>query len=245
MKAVKLLEVKPIPLEMLVVDLDVYPRHAVESFDVGRYVQAFRAGSRFPPIRVEARTNRVVDGVHRLRAAERVGLAEIEAELYEFEDEAELFFYATLWNSQHGKPLKPFDQARCLVIFERLKVPPERAAEAMCVTLERVESLRQSRIRRVQVSPVSGPGPERVIFEPVPVKRIVAEVTRDTVTPQQVAAQGLFCGWGGIQYLKAMVEALRNDLLLVDSRTLGLVRELVEVAEAWLRRHAAAGEKAS
>ena len=67
----------------VVLDMDIYPRADWSRPTVERYVEALTAGDRFPPIILEAGTNRLLDGMHRYQAHRRLGLAEIAAEHHE------------------------------------------------------------------------------------------------------------------------------------------------------------------
>lgn len=62
------------------------------------------SGAALPPILVHAPTRRVVDGMHRVRAAVLRGRREIEAKLYDGDDR-DLFVLAVEANIAHGLPL--------------------------------------------------------------------------------------------------------------------------------------------
>ena len=63
----------------------------------------------FPPIVVHRRTMRVVDGVHRLRAATLRGADKIAVQFFEGDDE-DAFLYAVRQNIAHGLPLSLADR---------------------------------------------------------------------------------------------------------------------------------------
>src|SRR3990172_8850015 len=52
----------------LVLDFTIYPRSSVDATTVSQYVLALQAGEQFPPIIVDRKTKRVVDGFHRVKA---------------------------------------------------------------------------------------------------------------------------------------------------------------------------------
>lgn len=56
-------------VSQLTFDQSVYPRSKPNTHTVERYADAMRAGDVFPPIVVETGTNKIVDGVHRWKAA--------------------------------------------------------------------------------------------------------------------------------------------------------------------------------
>lgn len=57
-----------IPLTEVVYDQSIYPRAEWSQATVNRYAEAINAGDEFPPIVLEADTNRLLDGMHRWQA---------------------------------------------------------------------------------------------------------------------------------------------------------------------------------
>ena len=51
-----------IALAELVKDFNLYPRHKVESYHVTEMVDTFHAGTRFPPIIIDRKSKRIIDG---------------------------------------------------------------------------------------------------------------------------------------------------------------------------------------
>lgn len=85
------------------------PRLAGEQLDHLRALAAVRAGL-LPPILVHEPTMRVIDGMHRLRAAELRGDATIECDFFTG-DEDLAFVLAVEANVSHGLPLSSADRA--------------------------------------------------------------------------------------------------------------------------------------
>lgn len=83
------------------------PRRAGESLEHIRRLA--ESEDRLPPIVVHRATMRVIDGMHRLRAAELRGLQEIEVRFFDG-DEASSFVLAVAANIQHGLPLSLADR---------------------------------------------------------------------------------------------------------------------------------------
>jgi len=223
-------------LELLVLDYNLYPRNAINSERVSQYADAMRAGSMFPPIRIERGTNRIVDGFKRYTASRRLGLEDINAEVYEFDDEAEVFYYALAWNAAHGEPLDTFDISRCILIGEKLGLTRERIAEAAHITIDKLERIYRRRIRFAKIAMV-GDGGTHEVHVPVAVKRVVSEaIPEGAVVPHPVLEKqekfgGMRCGY----YLAIVVDFLEEDL--VREYHWPLVERLRDASESWLRRH--------
>lgn len=78
------------------------PRH--ERVDEGHLLALMEVMDDLPPIIVDKRTNRVIDGVHRLEAFRRAGRTTIRAVLF-CGDQTEALALAIRANVTHGKPL--------------------------------------------------------------------------------------------------------------------------------------------
>ena len=100
--------------------------------------------SSLPPILVQKDSLRVVDGMHRLRAAELVGRDSIEVRFFDGDEDA-AFLRALAENAMHGLPLSIRDrEAAALVILERHPDWSDRAvAQATGLSGKTVAKLRQ------------------------------------------------------------------------------------------------------
>jgi hypothetical protein len=145
-----------IKVSKLILDYDFYPREQIQSYHVNELVQALDAGVVLPPIVVDKKTKRVVDGFHRVRAYQRFygADAEIPATLKEYESEATMYLEAMAFNSAHGRPLSTYDKARCIARAEELELQPEVVAKALNTTVERITELRAERIAFYEKKPV-------------------------------------------------------------------------------------------
>lgn len=79
---------------------------------------------RLPPIIIEGRTNRVLDGVHRLEAFRRAGRTEIQAVVFSG-TETEALVVAVQANIKHGKPLSRGERHAAAATL--LRACPERS----------------------------------------------------------------------------------------------------------------------
>lgn len=107
---------------------ELSPRERISEEAVLRYMDSFAA---LPPIRVQRGTRVVIDGFHRVEAATRLGLEEIEACEEPVSDD-DIRLVAALANMQHGEPLTRPERNRMAVLlvqhYGRLR---EEAAELL------------------------------------------------------------------------------------------------------------------
>jgi len=148
---------RTIKASVLVLDYDFYPREQIQSFHVRQMVDALEAGGILPPIIVDKKSKRVVDGFHRVRAYQKMYGRDttIPAILKTYETEADMFADGISLNTAHGRPLTPYDKARCIARAEELKMEPQTTARALNMTPERLGELRASRIATYKMKPVT------------------------------------------------------------------------------------------
>ena len=137
----------------LVWDAEIYPRLAISDVHVGQIADALRSGATIPPIIVDAKTKRIVDGVHRWRATQRVfGTdAEISCEEREFESENALFLAAIEANADHGLRYSAFEQTKNILRAEERGISRDVLSKVMRVTPEKLERIVETKtgFRRV------------------------------------------------------------------------------------------------
>jgi ParB-like chromosome segregation protein Spo0J len=98
---------RPVSLPLAVLRTADSPRQGGEDPDHIRLLAA--AEGPLPPITVHRATMRVIDGMHRLRAAQRSGSDTIRATFFDG-DEADAYVLGVRLNTQHGLPLSREDR---------------------------------------------------------------------------------------------------------------------------------------
>lgn len=91
-----------IALSQIVFDDSIYPRAEWSARTVARYAEALAAGEVFPPIVLEAGTNRLLDGMHRARAHQAAEVETIYAEYHEIPAGVPAKLYAASLSAKHG-----------------------------------------------------------------------------------------------------------------------------------------------
>ena len=135
----------------LIRDWSLWPRYEAQELDstnLARIKQAILAGEKMPPIVVDGKSLRIVDGFHRQEAYLKLlgGDAEIEVEKRCYENDAEMFQDAMELNAKHGLPLGPEDKVHCILVCRKLKIPLEVIAVKLGMTMDKIKSLKERRV---------------------------------------------------------------------------------------------------
>jgi hypothetical protein len=90
---------------------DLLPAHNIRTAGIDEeHVRLLMScGENLPPLLVQKSTFRVIDGMHRLRAAQAAGRNEIHAQLWDIDDQ-DAFLYGISANVRHGLPLSLTDR---------------------------------------------------------------------------------------------------------------------------------------
>lgn len=152
---------KQVSLASLVLDFKLYPRHEVTSHVVTEMCEAHNAGIEFPPLVVDKKSRRVIDGFKRHRMYERLKLDKAPIVEKTYKSEAAMFLDAVRYNSQHGQALDAFDRAHCVILAANLGIDDKAIAGALCVTVERVNGLRTNKSAKVGTLSVALKSPLR------------------------------------------------------------------------------------
>ena len=132
-----------ITLEELIEDLEIYPRTQISGAHVLRLKDAILAGESVPPIIVDRKSKRIVDGFHRYRAHRALKLDTMRAMMMDYATERDLVSDVVARNSCHGLPYSPFDRKRCVDLLRRYKIPDTRIVEVLHITKERIIEIRE------------------------------------------------------------------------------------------------------
>ncbi len=97
-------------------DESVQPRVAINPLVVERYAEAMREGAVFPAVTVfqDGVMYHLADGFHRVEAARRAGLVEVDADVREG-NLHDAYLYAATANSDHGLPRSKADVRRAIM----------------------------------------------------------------------------------------------------------------------------------
>ncbi len=210
-------EIVKMQLSEIVLDYELYPRGSLDAVGAGDFVEAMRAGATFPPVVVDKKSKRLVDGWHRVRAARRLGLDTIDVVLKTYANEAALYTDAVALNKLHGIRFGHYDQARILVKGEQLRIRPAVLAGALGITLKRLELLKATRM-------AIGPKGETVALKPA-----LSHMPGRTLTEKQVEVNKHTGGMNPLFYVNQLRGFIEADL--IDVENAGVMAGLRELCD--------------
>ncbi|MBA7690882.1 hypothetical protein ES703_99416 [subsurface metagenome] len=209
----------------LVLDYDFYPREQIQSFHVKQMVEAMEAGVTLPPIIVDRKSKRVVDGFHRVRAYQKLYGKDttIPAILKTYKTETDMFADGIALNTTHGRPLTPYDKARCIARAEELKMEPQLTARALNMTPERLGELKTSRIATYKMKPVV-------------LKRTMAHLAGEELTDEQYAYNFKAGGMNQTFFINQVIAMLEADTVdWEDNKVVSAFRKLHDLLDKAVR----------
>ena len=149
----------------LIMDWNLWPRYEARELNmphIKRMIETLQVGGTLPPIIVDAKSNRIIDGFHRTRAFLKCfgDGAEIEAELREFKDETAMLLESIKINTRHGLPLKSEDRIHAILRLRQMKAPWPVIADALGMDKEKMKRFFEERTAMTENGhkiPVAGP----------------------------------------------------------------------------------------
>lgn len=187
----------------LILDFDLYPRNSIDSHNVNSLIDALASEGELPPVVIDKRSRRVVDGFHRVKAHIAFfgeDKAEIMVAEKQYRNEREMFLDAMRYNASHGAKLDSCDRTHCLLVAERLKIPTEDVAGALHIAVDKLAALRVDRTAR------SG-------ALTIPLKRTIQWKAGTALTKEQVSANTRLSGMNQQFYVNQLITLLETDLL--------------------------------
>jgi hypothetical protein len=201
---------------LLVEDLSIYPRFAVDQIYVRRLAEALLAGESLPPVVADRNSMRLVDGFHRRRAylAAYGPEVEIAVEWKEYRNTKEMFLDVLRYNARHGKRLSAGEEVRCVLIGEELGVSREKVAETLGIRREVLDG-------RVERKVADGPATREVL------KPAVTHLAGSRLSAEQVEVNRKLGGHYAAFYINQILLLIRSGCLDSGSEKLrALLKEL-------------------
>ena len=226
--------IEVVPIADLVLDWSLYVRHEVDAVQITRLMDALAAGNELPPIIVDRKSRRVVDGVHRYTATHRTqgDGATIAVIRRTYADETALILEAIALNSRHGVPMESIDQRHCIQLATQWKVPLDRLAVAMAMPLDRLEVMRRDSFAT---------GPDGLVILKVPTR---SKFKGGKMTRRQVAVNDKLLGMQPTYYPNITAAMLEEEMFdlgdpAVVASLLRLEAALANVAPGLRKRKSA------
>lgn len=208
----------------LVLDFSLYPRNNVDSHNIKNLIDALAAGEPLPPVVIDKKSKRVVDGFHRVKAYLKFLGDEAKIEVIEktYKSDAQLFVDAMRYNATHGCKLDPCDRTHCLLLAESLNIPLDQVAGALHTTVDKLAALRADRTATSNGLTV-------------PLKRTVRAFAGKKLTKRQQEANVRLSGMNQQFYANQLIELIESEMLDLENENLMMaLKKLHELLEGVL-----------
>lgn len=209
----------------LVEDFDFYPREKVDSQHVSYIAEAISSGAEMPPVIVDEKSKRIIDGFHRRRAFIRVGKNAdpedsdpwIPVELRQYKNDAEMFLDAVRLNAKHGRNLTQMDRTGAIIKAKRFGINQDAIAVVLNIRVNKVKELK-THIATIQNT--------RIV---VPLKLPVRHFAGQTITQSQADVMPHVGGSHHLRLVNELIDAV--SVGLIDTRNGQLMERLRELAD--------------
>jgi len=212
---------KEVKLSSLVLDYTIYPRQAVDDCHVRRLCDHLEAGIKLPPIIIDKRTKKVIDGFHRVKAHLRHFGKEGTILVIEiaFATDREMFLEAVARNVPHGLVLSPSDRQRIMDMAVDLKIEREKICATLHITVKRIDAL----------------SIDRRAANGQQLKRSIRHMAGKSLTPRQHAANKKLTGQRQDFIINQVIELLEAELINRDDQAVvGALERLARALEQFL-----------
>lgn len=223
---------QPIEIDRLITDFTIYPRVTVDKQHVGYMIASLEAGVDLPPIVIDKKSFRIVDGFHRVEAVKRCKMVKkpkiISAIFKSYKDQKSIFIDAIKYNAGHGRALTQYDRAHCCVLGQELSISGDALASAMNITVEKLGKLKIDRVGKLHVAIRGKCGRSKK----VPLKRTIQHMAGKTLSVKQGEVNEKLSGMNQKFYVNQIIMLIESDLLdLSDSELIEKLRRLKTLIE--------------
>ena len=214
---------KEYKLSDLVLDYAIYPRKEIDRQHAAILQEAIEGGAVMPPLVLETKSHRVVDGFHRYRAYKHIAKDNVDFVVRciekTYKSEALLFLDAMRYNAEHGRALNKFDRTHCIIMAHQLKVSDRDIAAVLHVQVEAVKRLVVDRT----ATRVNG---KQTLM---PIKSTIRHMAGKKLTVEQSECNDKLGGMQQSFYVNQVILLIENSLLDIENDK--LMERLVKLAE--------------
>lgn len=206
---------RKLKLSELILDFDLYPRSSIDSHHASEMQRSVSAGSELPPIVIDKKSKRVVDGFHRHRVYSRLYGVSHEVEVVEksYANDAELFLDAARYNSSHGLKMDTHDKSHFVLRAIQLGIDDEAIAGALHVATKYIGELRVGRTATTKEGLTAA------------IKRTIQHKAGKELSKEQWSANDKLSGMNQVFYVNQIILLIESDLL--DETNEELMRRLL------------------
>lgn len=224
----KLVRMKVSALKM---DTSYYPRSNQSNVHISNMVDTLKSGTVLPPIVACSKTYTVVDGYHRISAAQmhqRKGTdTEVDVELLTYTTDNDMLLDAAARNSSHGLPLSAFDKTRYVLLCQSRGIDDERIRAALRMTERRFTVI----VKRRALETTEATGQQlKVIPKTIPLKASLSHLSGMQLSERQQQGNQTCSGLSLVRQVNQVHQIIVADL--IDWRNPALIAALLRLREA-------------
>jgi hypothetical protein len=206
-------------------DTTIYPRHSVSSSNISGMKEAIRAGTEMPPITIDDKTNKVIDGVHRVHAYEQLFGPEHEIAVIRkhYRNRAAMLADAIALNVGRGQDLTRWDLMRCVGLAEEVGMSIDTLAKLVKWQPERLSAYRDSRMGAT------------LDDRRLALKRSIRHRLQQPLNKAQEQANEHLSGMSPLFHVNQLVMLIDTDLLPEDNDELRKnLQHLADLINSWM-----------
>jgi|SRR5215471_612278 len=188
-----------VAIAKITIDESIYPRSSVSDFNVSRLRSALKTGAKLPPLLVEAKFYRLVDGRHRYEAYQLENIKTIEVIEKVYATEADLFADAVRANIGHGEPLDSFNVRNAIIRLTEYGYDREKISDVVRLTVEQIE-----RIERGFAAHEDG--------KPLALKGGLNHLKGRVLNKEQIQVNRHYSGGKAVFYVRQLCELIETDM---------------------------------
>ena len=216
------------PIAALILDETLWPRHNISAANLAAITEAVRAGATMPPVVIDAKTSKVIDGWHRVHAFEHLygPEHEIGVDARSYRNKAAMLSDAIALNVGRGHDLTRWDIARCTQLAEDVGLPFATVADLLKWRPEKLAAYRDSRMGKT------------LDDRKLALKRSIRHKLNQPLNPAQENANEHLSGMAPLFHVNQLAMLIETDLLPVDDPNLAArLAYLAEIAGEWVDAH--------
>lgn len=232
---------REIPVETLYWDKDLYPRVDVSTYNVMQLADKMSCGVNLEPIVVEEKTNRIVDGVHRVHATKRLKLKKIKAHVFRYRSTPIMLRHSIQLNNRHGMNLSQQDLVRLIGMLQNLNVKANDVPEILSISTEKFDELKmrlawevdtpESKASGIVQSPKTK-GSAHFNMKPVPLKYGTRHLNGKELTKEQVEANDKYTGHEQVFSVNNVIRLIEGKILdTKNARLMERIRHLKDLLQ--------------
>jgi hypothetical protein len=221
------------PIASLVLDETIWPRHQLINANVAAMVEAIRVGMEMPPVLIDVKTSKVVDGFHRIHAYQRLygENYQIPVTTKTYRNREAMVADAIATNADHGQRLTSWDVTRCLLLADEVGMPLDKLAGLLHWRADKLAAYRESRMGTT------------LDQRKLALKRSLRHRLNQPLNPDQEAANEKLSGMPPMFHVNQLVTLLETDLMPDDDHLAVRAAHLAGLIGEWLATRQPAEEE--